>query len=116
MWTVNTHIITAVIALLFEQLFASSAEVSLLESNEVYILIQRLLQSLRDTSATSQISRKGALIIECLLELRETISSGNHGNFDLKQIISYVKLDVLQHMQISSQASFYGAVFCGLDR
>lgn len=111
MWTVNTHITTATIALLFEQLFTSSDEVKLFESGEIQILVQRLLQSLRSTSVKSQISRKGARIIECLLELGETISIGDRGDFDLEQIISYVKLDVLQHIHMPSQMSVHGVMF-----
>lgn len=111
MWTVNTHIIMAIVALLFEQIFAPSSGFSLFEIDEIQNLVQRLLQLLRDTSTTSQISRKGVRIIECLLELRETMSSGNCGDFDLEQIISYVKLDVLQHMQIPFQTGVHGTVF-----
>lgn len=114
MWTVSTHITTATIALLFEQLFASD-EVNLFQSEDIQTLAWELLQSLRDTSMKSEISKKGTRIIECLLELRETISLGSRGDFDLEQIISYVKLDVLQHINIPSQTGLNGVVFDDID-
>lgn len=116
MWTVNTHIITATIALIFEQLFTSADELALFESDEIQTLVQKLLQSLQDTCEKSQISRRGVRIIECLLELRDTISLGSRGEFDLEQIISCVKIDVLQHIHVPSQTGVEEAAFGDIDR
>ncbi|KAE8151317.1 hypothetical protein BDV25DRAFT_152784 [Aspergillus avenaceus] len=92
MWTVNTHIVTATVALLFEDIFSEMDESKMFDSEDIRSLAQRSVQALQAQSTKSHIARKGVRIIESLLGTSLAMATGQSREFDLEQIISYVKM------------------------
>lgn len=94
MWTVNVHSIAAAIVLMFEELFGTSPENHrLFDSGQVRQLARGLSEGLQQIRDRCDIARRGVKIIDFLLALDTEMKCGRAGEFNLSQIISYVRGD-----------------------
>ncbi|KAL4889433.1 putative C6 transcription factor [Aspergillus ambiguus] len=91
MWTVNTHVLTATIWLLFELIFTKDGDPSLFDGREIRDLASRSSSFLQSNKGQSRIAKRGVSLINSLLETYESIERGDRKQFDLKHIMSRVE-------------------------
>jgi hypothetical protein len=92
MWTVNTHVLTATIWLLFELIF-SKDQGPLFDSREIKNLALKSARFLQINQSRSRIAKRGQSLINTLLETYDNIENGHRAHFDLKNIMSRVERD-----------------------
>jgi hypothetical protein len=92
MWTINTHVLTAAIWLLFELIF-SKDQGPLLDGREIRDLALKSARFLQLNQSRSRIARRGLSLINTLLETHHNIENGHREHFDLKHIMSRVERD-----------------------
>jgi hypothetical protein len=90
MWTVNTHVLTAAIWLLFELIF-SNDQGPLFDDREIKDLALKSARFLQLNQARSRIAKRGHSLINTLLETYHNIEKGHREHFDLKHIMSRVE-------------------------
>ena len=91
MWTVNTQVVTAAIGIMFEILFVSDENESISNRTEMRDLVQNCANFLRRMQGRSTIANKGARLIDFLLNLDLDRTNGLRKQFEIGDIISYVK-------------------------
>lgn len=92
MWTVNTHVLTAAIWLIFELIF-SKDQGPLFDGREIKDLALKCASFLQLNQARSRIAKRGQSLINTLLETCDNIEKGHREHFDLKLIMSRVECD-----------------------
>lgn len=92
MWTVNTHVLTAAIWLLFELIF-SKDQGPLFDCREIKDLALKSAKFLQLNSSRSRIAKRGQSLINTLLETYDSIENEHREHFDLKHIMSRVERD-----------------------
>jgi hypothetical protein len=91
MWTVNTQVVTAAIGIMFEILFVSDENESISNRTEMRELVQNCVNFLRKMQGRSTIAAKGVRLIDFLLNLDLDRTNGLRKQFEIGDIISYVK-------------------------
>lgn len=94
LWTANTHIVTAAVWIMFEQLFNGQDPNSMFERREMLDIVRRSAAFLREVQDRSQIAKRGARLIGFLLEMEEAIVNGHRKQLDVSDIVSYVQRDI----------------------
>ncbi|CAI7589308.1 unnamed protein product [Penicillium pancosmium] len=93
LWTVNAQVLTAAVWLLFELIFSKDENEQIFETHEIRDLALQSLQFLQVNQSKSTIAKRGAGLIESLLDTEQAIKSGTRKQFSLKEIISRVEVD-----------------------
>lgn len=94
LWTVNTHIVTASVWIMFEQLFNGNDPNRMFERDEMLDIVRHSCAFLGEVQDRSQIARRGVRLIEFLLELEEASTKGHHQPIDISDIIAHVQRDI----------------------
>ena len=93
MWTVSTHLVTAVVWVMFEQLFGHPEEVALFDRSEILDIVGRTKDLLQELQDRSQIAKRGVRLIGFFLEVERAMASGHSRRLDISDIIEYVQRD-----------------------
>lgn len=85
--------VTETVLLLFEDLFTVNDELRMIDSTEIQQLAHDCSSWFREISDKSDISKRGAKIIDFLVGLTSGVKTGRIERFDLDQIIATVQGD-----------------------
>ncbi|KAL6240230.1 hypothetical protein RBB50_012877 [Rhinocladiella similis] len=91
LWTVNTHLVTAAVWIMFEQLFNGQDGNSLYDRGEMLDLVRKSCLLLQETQDRSQIARRGVRLIGFFLDMEQDIANGQRKRIDISNIIAYVQ-------------------------
>lgn len=113
LWTVNTQVLTAAVWLLFELIFSEENQ-PLFDRQEIRALASRSLTFLQTNEHKSSIAKRGAGLIESLLETEVITKCGDKKHFSLQEIISRVELKDSQSGSSSPRISSYEPYFTSM--
>ncbi|KAL2816736.1 putative C6 transcription factor [Aspergillus granulosus] len=94
-WTVNTHILTTAVWLLFELIFSRDAGITTLidsgQEREIRDLARKASTFLHENQLQSRIAKRGVSLIDTLLDMDRAMETGDVRQFNLKDIIAHVE-------------------------
>lgn len=91
MWTVSTHLVTAVVWVMFEQLFSYPEEVALFDRSEMLDIVVRTKDLLQEIQDRCLIAKRGVRLIGFFLDVERAMASGHTRRLDVSDIIEYVQ-------------------------
>ncbi|KAL2823905.1 putative C6 transcription factor [Aspergillus cavernicola] len=91
MWTLNTHVLTAAVWLIFELIFTRDNNQQLFDDREIRDLAIKSSRFLEHNQSRSRIAKRGVSLINTLLEMDRSIERGDEKQFSLKDIIFHVE-------------------------
>ncbi|KAL2832317.1 putative C6 transcription factor [Aspergillus pseudoustus] len=93
MWTINTHVLTTAVWLLFELIFShGTGAPNMVDGQETEIrdLAAKASIFLQENQSRSRIAKRGVSLINALLEIDRGIQMGDERQFNLNDIIAHV--------------------------
>ena len=91
MWTVGTHLVTAVVWVMSEQLFSYPEEVALFDRSEMLDIVVRTKDLLQEIQDRCLIAKRGIRLIGFFLDVERAMASGHTRRLDVSHIIEYVQ-------------------------
>ncbi|KAL4881910.1 hypothetical protein BJY04DRAFT_217976 [Aspergillus karnatakaensis] len=93
MWTINTHVLTTAVWLLFELIFSRDTGATCIidgQEPEIRDLATKASVFLKENQTRSRIAERGVSLINALLEIDRAVEMGDERGFDLNDIIAHV--------------------------
>lgn len=91
MWTVSTHLVTAVVWVMFEQLSSYPEEVALFDRSEMLDIVVRTKDLLHEIQDRCRVAKRGVRLIGFFLDDERTTASGRTRRLDVSDILEYVQ-------------------------